>query len=317
MLRLALGLLVPLLLALASRATAAAATDPAGYRAGLGEALATLERGDLGPEERARLAAERLRALGPVVLADGAEVEPDVGTVLGPLEARPPELDAARGRLRTLVEALDATEPGTAAPDAEARLRHVLDRSEFGQAQPNRVAEWLDGAWARLREWVRSWLPRVDDAPAGPEIGDLRTPLALAGLLILLGVLALVATGLGRNLGRTVIASPLGRPATQTWEEVMAEASRLAQAGRYREAVRALYVATLLRGEALDLIRFDRALTNRELLERARARGGPDLAARLAGLVERFDDFWYGGAPGSGAEYDEIGRLAAGLWTPA
>jgi hypothetical protein len=312
--RLATVLLLTLLLAAAR--PAAAATDPEGYQAALRQALATLERGDLDDGERARLAREQLGAIGPVAAADGSVVEPDFGPVLAPLAAQPPDLPAASARLRALLDALGAAGDGAAAPDAPARLGRILARPEFGQPQSNPLSDWLSQAVARVGEWLRGWLPELDVAPPGRLVGDPRTPLTVVGLLILLGVLALVATGLGRNLGRAIVASPTERPAVLTWEEVMAEAGRLAQAGRHREAVRALYVATLLRGEALGLLRFDRALTNRELLARAGGPGGAEVAARLAPLIERFDSFWYGGAPGSVAEYDEMRRLASRLWPP-
>ena len=59
---------------------------------------------------------------------------------------------------------------------------------------------------------------------------------------------------------------------------------------------------------------FDRALTNREVLEQVS--GGDDTAAvqQLAPLVERFDRFWYGAVPCSSEDYADFARLAASAW---
>jgi hypothetical protein len=75
--------------------------------------------------------------------------------------------------------------------------------------------------------------------------------------------------------------------------------------GDYRQAVRYLYLSTLLLLEERDLLRYDRTLTNREYLSRLAHR--PDLAAILRDVVDVFDRVWYGYQPLSEGEY---GRFA-------
>jgi hypothetical protein len=294
-------------------AAPAHAASEAAYRVAVTSALAQLE-GAGTAEERAAAAASRLRSVGPVETTAGS-VEPDNRALLAALDARPPLLDDARARLSALAEAL-AERPAAEAPaDADARLRQVLARGEFADAAPNPLQAAIDEALAGVRAWLRSWLPEAQVGPVrGPRAEDLRLSLAIAGALIVLGVVGLLVAGVRANLGPRSVAAPAAPVRAVTWEEAMAEAARLAQSGRYREAIRALYVATMLRGDALGQLRFDRALTNRELLATARARGGAALADRLRPLVERFDRLWYGGASGSAAEYEELRGVATALW---
>ncbi len=59
--------------------------------------------------------------------------------------------------------------------------------------------------------------------------------------------------------------------------------------------MRFLYLAALLRLDERDLLRYDRAMTNREYLEQTR--DNPVLRARLAPVVDTFDRVWYGHVP--------------------
>ena len=58
--------------------------------------------------------------------------------------------------------------------------------------------------------------------------------------------------------------------------------------------MRYLYLAALLRLDERGLLRYDRALTNREYLERVRE--NPALRERLRPIVDTFDRVWYGHA---------------------
>ena len=59
--------------------------------------------------------------------------------------------------------------------------------------------------------------------------------------------------------------------------------------------MRYLYISALLWLDERDILRYDRALTNREYLERVR--DNPALRARMAPIVETFDRVWYGHLP--------------------
>lgn len=68
-------------------------------------------------------------------------------------------------------------------------------------------------------------------------------------------------------------------------------AERLAGAGRYREAMRYLYLSLMGKLDGRGQLRFDDALTNQEVLRQIAT---VDLASRLAPVVATFDRVWYG-----------------------
>jgi hypothetical protein len=78
-------------------------------------------------------------------------------------------------------------------------------------------------------------------------------------------------------------------------QAALQEAETLSRGGDYRTAVRYLYLSTLLLLDERNLLRYDRALTNREYLDRVRE--NPALRARMAPIVDTFDRVWYGHMP--------------------
>ena len=78
-------------------------------------------------------------------------------------------------------------------------------------------------------------------------------------------------------------------------DERQKQAGEIARGGDYRAAMRYLYLSALLWLDERDMLRYDRALTNREYLERLR--DNAMLRERLRPMVETFDQVWYGHAP--------------------
>ncbi|MEX1157933.1 MAG: DUF4129 domain-containing protein, partial [Thermomicrobiales bacterium] len=99
--------------------------------------------------------------------------------------------------------------------------------------------------------------------------------------------------------------------------EARAEAERLFAAGEYRAALRLLYLATLIRWEEAGRLRFDRSLTNREVVARVSRQGDAGLLEQLSPLVDRFDRVWYGGAPCTSDDYTTFASLAERAWEVA
>jgi hypothetical protein len=121
-------------------------------------------------------------------------------------------------------------------------------------------------------------------------------------LTILGGLVAVIVLGLILQSLLGNFVSDREMRAREAGEQVTAASARrqahaLAQAGSYREAVRQLYLATLLSLEDRGLLRADRSLTNRELLlsvsEGAGAQGSAVQGA-LQPVVDVFESVWYG-----------------------
>ena len=79
------------------------------------------------------------------------------------------------------------------------------------------------------------------------------------------------------------------------------QAQSLADNNDYRQAVRFLYLSTLLSLDEQGLLRYDRSKTNREYLRSVR---GSKLAPTLQSVIDVFDRVWYGFQPIDAATYD-------------
>jgi len=97
------------------------------------------------------------------------------------------------------------------------------------------------------------------------------------------------------------------------WLELSAQ---LESEGRFREAVRCLYVACLLRYDEYRVARFDRTQTNWEHYRRVEASPTNPKEFDLLGPTTDFDHIWYGFRPTSAVEvqrfrssYQELTRL--------
>lgn len=248
----------------------------ADYRARLAQALIDLnEGGD-----------HRLPPFPPVALASGQSVRP------APLYRPESEADVASARLTTAISQLDLS----ANDNSPARLA-LLDR----------VAERLDllqpSLWERFLRWLRSWIDRLlpDRGPStGTGLG--RGVTTLVGWLVIGGGGLLLVLLLGYWLRHLLggLLSAQYRDKTEAGEDGLPasaaqarqQASQMAESGNYREAVRRLYLAALLRLRERELIRFDSSLTNQEVL--ARMQSNAPARAHLEPVVDTFDRVWYG-----------------------
>jgi hypothetical protein len=203
-----------------------------------------------------------------------------------------------------------------ATPEQLAALERVLARPEF-QVEEGR--SWVDRVLDPLRSVLRAvwlavvrWVMEQTAGRVGSAFGGLGVWLA-GGLVVLgLGIVLRLSRGTLAAEARRAEASSSGPPRA---EAELAVAARLAAAGDPRGAVHHRYLAVLRRLDERGLVRFDQALTNRELLPRAATR--PTLQAALTPLVERFDQLWYGQSTCSAAEYEAFALLANRVWGAA
>ena len=209
--------------------------------------------------------------------------------------------------------AVAQTEPPTVAtPEQIAALREVLARPEFGSAAGRGVLDRLLDPARSVVRWVVAEIIRLigrllDGNGAAVSYATVAVGVAVtaaAGLMVrrlLRGTLATEAALAGAGPTRPVRA-----------DEELARARSLAEAGDLRAAIHHRYLAVLRRLDERGLLRFDRALTNRELLPRVPADAA--VATSLAPLVARFDRLWYGQSTCSREEHEEFARLADRVW---
>jgi hypothetical protein len=306
------------LLTLLVPARPAWATDLAAYRAAIATALAAVEVGDTAGATAA------LDGIGMIELTGGATMTPDLSQARAALTAQPPDLDAAGRQLASLLDLLDRVQTGVDTRDSDdpnVLLRDVLARDEFGTREDdpdpspwNRFWSWV---WTQLQRAL-TWIGQGGEGSGNAGWALLELLFAATAVGAIGGLIYWVTRAVRRQMAPEVIAIDAGAPEARLSSFLArGEAERLLHEGQFRAALRMLYLATLLRWEEAGRLRFDRSLTNREVLDQAATRGDTRLVDRLTPLVDRFDRIWYGDLTCSADDYHSFARLAERAWEPS
>lgn len=231
-----------------------------------------------GAVTRARLILVATTAIG---MPDGA-LAIDDGALADRIATDNASLDAALVLIdaqllltqRALTPSLDAARSDTA-------LRDTLRAAEAATESPSPL-EVISRALQRFLAGLGG--PRVDFAFVWPLLGIL-------GAAIIFFVVATLGRGLGERV-RTEVAlrEAVGADRPDPARHLRAADEALA-AGKPREAIHALYLFALTALVAREAIRYDPALTDRELLVRAAAVPHADALRDLVALYERS---WFG-----------------------
>lgn len=330
--RVAALLLVILAVGLGQTARAAEAKVPEDPAAALASLAARLGV-DGEPAVRDGLRdAERLSGEGRASLA------PLVRDLEGELGRKDPARAATM--LRAALAELPTSNRGSAAQrrlghGARAAAQRILSRPEF-QSTGTQVKSKTDDArlapgwWTRFCDWLQRQLDKLlkkneskpyVPPPGGYGLGGGVAEVLTYGLVLLaVGVLGVVLHGRfargGRRAGEAAGGQAAGEGDAQALDALAKtswawsqEADALAAEGRFREAIRALYLALLAALHRRGQIDYHPALSNWAYCERFQ---GP-LEARedLRDLTQRFDFGWYGRMGADGPGYARF-RLLSG-----
>ena len=172
------------------------------------------------------------------------------------------------------------TPPPSATSDPQQLRRDILSDPNLQQRDPTTIPQQMPD------------LPSVD-------LSFLRWVFIGAGALITVILIVLLGPLLYRYI---VKLRRLREPATfadgeeiATSDEAIQRAQDASALQDYRQALRLLYLAALLKLDEIGALRYDRALTNREYVRQVIL--SPALADTLRPVVETFDDVWYGYRP--------------------
>lgn len=262
--------------------------DLESYTQSVREALAAARRNDrLGLEA----SAAQLIATTELRLEDGTRLAVDNRWLEQALNENPPDIERIAARLGALTDAL--AQPTSKMPkDALEQLQRILAAPPYAQQEASAPPSWLLSLLNWLGRLLEALLRPIANIPSGSV-----TPLAwcvlVVGVLMILAVLLYLLRGVRAGMLATAqVIDPAEEHITST--EAVNQATLLARAGDYRMAMRYLYLTALLRLDERKLLRYDRALTNREYL--LRSRENPALRAALEPVIETFDRVWYGHA---------------------
>ena len=279
---------VPILLAQESEAT----IELAAYQQLIEQAAAELMQPSADDDVVAHWQ-QQLASVNRVRLPDGAVVTPR--PLLGLPDDDPlPSPAVARARVTAVLDQLLSTSSDRTAARL-ASLEDVLARAEFSQPET---------LWQRFQRWLAQVLARFlpDAMPDPTSNGALRTIARAAGWLIALAGILLLAWLLSFWL-QALLANFVPHAAKRRAGDGVGDLPSSAQAARvvaaehagsgdYRQAVRHLYLAALLSLDERGLVRFERSLTNREVL--ARTPEDATLRTHLEPVIATFDRIWYG-----------------------
>jgi hypothetical protein len=311
--------------------SAARATTPAEYRAAVADAAQKARQAAKEPDREAAVALlreARSRFPRAVVVPgdDGARITVSnrdlarsLDRALGAGTATKQREDARQflQRAEMLQAALDAPAPSRTAAETAA-LKAILGRAEF---QPPPLERWETG----VREWLRSLLRRLfgNVQPASLNVmSESLYWLLLACAVLLFAYLIWNYVPHLRFRRTTRVARLDTGGAIETPDTAgahLAAADAAAAAGRYLDALRHTYTAMLLRLDAANVVPFDRARTNREVLRALRGGAQGSIRDLLRPIILALDEKLYGGRPATADDYrlcrDEYGRLE-GLLAP-
>jgi hypothetical protein len=242
------------------------------------------------PEIRRQLDAlasqwERVR---DVQLPDGSVIQVDSDFLVTELRTDPPQLERLGKLLDALLQAHEEYPQKLFSPADVIPLTEILARPEFQwqEAQTLQMPDW----WVRFLDWLDRLTNRFRNATF--RFG--RVPLIVAAVVIFLLSLFFISRGLSRSLVREaqLLTEEAANDEMLTSRGALKRAETLSTQGDYRNAVRYLYLSSLLVLDEQGLMRYDRSRTNREYLRSVSAR--PELADPLRKVIDVFDRVWYG-----------------------
>jgi len=226
-----------------------------------------------------------------VEFPDGRVQQIDSTRLLTDLKTDPPNLQYLISLMDSLLTAHQQYPQNVFTLEDVKPLQTILARPEF---------QWQE---ARTLE-APAWLQRIYDAIAnligrllfgiGNALYHGRTPLTIAAALFFVFALYFISCNLARNLVRDaqLAAGDGGGDGALTSQGALQRAQTLSNKGDYRNAIRYLYLSSLLVLDERGLLRYDRARTNREYLRSVSEK--PELEKPLHNVIDVFDSVWYG-----------------------
>ena len=221
-----------------------------------------------------------LRQTTAISLASGGSIAVDDSSLMRGIDAT--SLDAAIARIDARTDlVLRAFSPQIDAATADARLREIV-RESGEAAPPTDLLDAIGRAILRFFSELRG--PGVDPMVLWPAVGVL-------GIAVILFVVATLGRALPERVRREVfVRGAASEERADPLVHLRAADAALA-AGHAREAMHAFYLYVIASLATRETIRYDPALTDRELLERAIAIPHADSLRDLVVLYERS---WFG-----------------------
>jgi uncharacterized protein DUF4129 len=222
-----------------------------------------------------------LRSTNAVTLPSGETLVVDDTPLASGLDATDGAIDAALARLNAhiaLVAHVGA--PAVDAAQADARLRDILQQNGSGAS-----TDLLDALSRLIFKFISGLQgPRLDPGMLWPAVG-------LLGIAVIVFVVATLGRALPERVRREVLVRGAALDEGVDPSLQLRAADEALRTGRPREAIHALFLYAITALASREVIRYDPALTDREILVRAAAIPHADALRDLVGIYERS---WFG-----------------------
>ena len=226
--------------------------------------------------------------VGAVELPNHSVIQTQSAYLTEELRNDPPKLDRLANLLGALLQAHEEYPQNLFTLEDVDPLKIILARPEFQweESQPLVMPDWLDR--------IFSWLEQLTNRVANATLSYGRVPLIIAAVLVFLLSLFFISRSLSRSLVREAQLEAEGSESDDllTSKGAFKRAENLSMQGDYRNAIRYLYLSSLLVLDEQGVMRYDRSRTNREYLRSVSSH--PELANPLRDVIDVFDRVWYG-----------------------
>ena len=244
--------------------------------------------------------ANELSAITEIALDNGEIVAIDTTYLVALLRDDEIELNQLTDQFDTLLAAQTQPTLDVGTADATAALDTILAQSQY--QYESILPDWLIRGWELLgrgAEYLFDLFTAGVDSGYASTVGWVVAGLAVLGLVLFLWYWLRGVRYQFSSESELDEVDEDGKLISA--EAAFSQAESLAKNSDYRQAVRFLYLSTLLSLDERGLLRYDRSKTNREYL---RTVAGSDVAETLGSVVDVFDRVWYGFQPIDAASYE-------------
>lgn len=217
-----------------------------------------------------------------------------------------PPMDQLKQANKKNFERLTSPEspPNGKVDNAENSIKTILNDRKYNDSGIAKERNWFADSLKRVTTAIENALRGIFDRPSPnvnlpestPNIISVIAWIFFGGALIAFftwGILWLskrISPASKLNLGGMLGEDEPDRTA----DEWIVESDRLASEGKYREAVRCLYLACLVRFDEAHVARFLRQETNWEHLRRIQTSAKLPTGIDFKPPTQKFDEIWYG-----------------------
>ncbi len=194
---------------------------------------------------------------------------------------------------------------------AVERLQAILARPEFAVRPNPSFFDWLWGLAARFLFELYALVYRAIASAASGREGPIGIGVFVL-LLLAVGALSVFLVQAARVslVGESRAAATRAAARRERSDSLWRQAHDLAEAGRWSEAIRMLYLSALFALDEHALVHVNEGWTNREHAARLASRD-PALGRHFLAVVERYDRLRYRHDPADATVFQDLSALVA------